>query len=130
MSNFILAESNFMLFASKNYANPICLDVKEFHSDLRKIRYIHRLLLRYSVTGEIKERLLLNHLILFYNVFDVDAATKILFFKIPKKHWPQLKTFLVYLNYMPSFINNIEEKPISASSINLDMKLVDTLRKI
>lgn len=130
MSNFILAESNFMLFASKNYSNPVCLDVKEFHSDLRKIRYIHRLLLRYSVAGEIKERLLLNHLILFYNVFDVDAATKILFFKIPKKHWPQLKTFLVYLNYMPSFINNIEEKPIPASSINLDMRLVDILRKI
>lgn len=130
MSCFVLAESNFMLFATKNYNNPVCLDIKEFHSDLRKIRYIHRLFLRYTTTGEIKERLVLNHLISFYNVFDVDAATKILFYKIPKKYWPQLKTFLLYLNYMPEYIHNIEDKPIVSSSIHLDMKLVDILRRI
>ena len=92
-----LNEKNFLLYAMKEYNNPQCTEVEEFNDDLKKIKYIKRLLNQYVSEGVLKERLLLNHIIIFYNVFPPAAATRILFFKIEEKFWPILKPFLFYL---------------------------------
>ena len=96
-----LNEKNFLLYAMKEYNNPQCVDVDEFNDDLKKIKYIKRLLNQYISEGILKERLLLNHIIVFFNVFSTKAATRILFYKMEEEFWPMLKTFLFYLNYMP-----------------------------
>lgn len=114
----------------KNYLNPQCLDMSEFYDDLKRIKYIKRLFGRYVASGEIKERLVLNHIIILYNVFGVQAATKLLFFKVDKKFWPQLKTFLVYLNYMPDVLHGVSDGPIMASNIPLDSNIISILRSI
>jgi len=88
------------------------------------------LLGRYRSTGEIKERLLINHLVVFYNVFGVDAATHMLFFKIQEDLWPELKTFLVFLNLMPAVVHLKGGLKLPESEIPLDGNLVDILRKI
>jgi hypothetical protein len=125
-----LTEQNFVMFAMKNYLNPQCLDMSEFYDDVKRIKYIKRLLGRYVSSGQIKERLVLNHIIILYNVFGVNATTKMLFFKIDKKFWPQLKTFLVYLNYMPEVLHGVSDSPIIASNIPLDSHIISILRAI
>ena len=80
----------------QHYNNPQCVDVEEFNDDLRKIKYIKRLFNQYHTEGTLKERLILNHLIVFFNVFPARAATRILFLKIDEVFWPMLKTFLLY----------------------------------
>ena len=94
-----LNEKNFLLYAMQHYENPQCVEVEEFNDDLKKIKYIKRLLNQYSTEGVLKERLLLNHIIVFYNVFSVEAATRILFYKLEEQFWSMLKTFLFYLNF-------------------------------
>lgn len=91
-----LNDNNFSLFAAKYYDNPNCTDILEFHDDLNRIKYIKRLLKGYAETGELKERLVLNHLITLYNVFEPQACTKMLVFKLPE-HVSVLKSFLSYL---------------------------------
>ena len=129
-SNFRLLESNFILYAMQNYDNPHCLDADEFRDDIKRIKYIKRLLNRYETTGELKERLILNHLILFYNVFRIEAATQMLFHKIDTSLRPALKTFLVYLNFMPDKIYSVDEDVIISSSIPLDTKIISRLRSL
>ena len=87
-----LNEENFILFASKHYNNPRCLDIEEFYEDLARIKYLKRLLRRYQQTGIIQERLILNHIIIIYNVFGISAANKMLFYKVEPELWPALKT--------------------------------------
>ncbi len=94
-----LNEKNFLLYAMQHYENPQCVEVEEFNDDLKKIKYIKRLFNQYAIEGVLKERLLLNHIIVFYNVFSVEAATRILFYKLEENIWPMLKTFLFYLVY-------------------------------
>ena len=96
-----LNEKNFLLYAMKEYNNPQCTNVEEFNDDLKKIKYIKRLLNQYVSEGVLKERLLLNHIIIFYNVFPPAAATRILFFKIEEKFWPILKPCLLYTSPSP-----------------------------
>ena len=96
----ILDEGNFTLYAARHYDNPNCTDVLEFQDDLNRIKYIKRLFKRYVETGELRERLLLNHFIVLNNMFGADAAITLLLFKIEKEHWPLLKSFLVYLNML------------------------------
>ena len=86
------------MYAIKNYDNPQCEGEKEFEDDLKRFKYIKRLLRRYYDTGVLKERLLLNHLIVLNNVFSVEAATTLLLYKIQPDYWPALKSFLIYLN--------------------------------
>ena len=90
-----LNEKNFLLYAMKEYNNPQCTSIDEFNDDLKKIKYIKRLLNQYVSEGVLKERLLLNHIIVFYNVFPPAAATRILFFKIEEKVLADVKTFFV-----------------------------------
>ena len=123
-----LNEKNFLLYAMKEYDNPQCVQVEEFYDDLKKVKYIKRLFNQYLNDGVLKERLLLNHIIVFYNVFPVRSATRILFLKIEEKFWPILKTFLVYLSYMSEKIDPINGRTILSDDIQLDQVVVDRLR--
>ena len=124
-----LNEKNFLLYAMKYYDNPQCVEVEEFNDDLKKIKYIKRLFNQYALEGVLKERLLLNHIIVFYNVFSVEAATRILFFKLEEEIWPMLKTFLFYLNFLPNKIESINGNEILTDNIPMDQGIVDSLRK-
>ena len=116
-----LDDSNFLLFAANNYNNPQCIDAEEFNDDVNRFKYLKRLLGRYTQTGDLQERLILNHLIVLHNVFGIPAARKMLEFKIEQKHWPVVKTFLIFLHYM---------KPNDMVEVDLDPAVVDRLRKI
>lgn len=122
-----LTEQNFIMFAMKNYQNPHCLNVDEFHDDLKRIKYIKRLLSRYASNKDLKDRLILNHIIILYNSFGLEA-TKLLFFKIDKQFWSSLKTFLVFLHYMPETIYGVSDSPIFNTDIPLDQNVVAILR--
>ena len=125
-----LNEKNFLLYAMKEYNNPQCTEVEEFNDDLKKIKYIKRLLNQYVSEGVLKERLLLNHIIIFYNVFPPAAATRILFFKIEERFWPILKPFLFYLKLLPEDkIESVMGKEIITNDIPMDQGVIDSLRK-
>lgn len=124
-----LTEDNFIMYAMKAYSSPHCI-MSEFESDLKRTKYLKRLFRRYKITKGLKERLILNHIILLYNVFNAEAATRILFFRIDEKDYDILKTFLIYLNYMPDRVKGINGKDIISSDILIDMNVADILRKI
>ena len=125
-----LNEKNFLLFAMQHYDNPQCVEVEEFNDDLRRIKYIKRLFNQYDMDGVLKERLILNHIIVFFNVFQTRAATRILFFKIEEKFWPMLKTFLFYLRFMPEDkIESINGKDILVTDIQMDQGIINKLRE-
>ena len=93
-----LTRKNFELFAAKHYDNPECMDIEEFKDDLSRFKYIKRLLRRYADHGDLQERLILNHLIVIYNVFGIEAANKMIWFKIENEHYHYIKPFLVFLH--------------------------------
>ena len=125
-----LNEGNFLMYSMKEYNNIQCVDIEEFYDDLKKIKYIKRLFNIYLNDGQLKERLILNHLIVFYNVFPIQAGTRILFYKIEEQFWPMLKTFLIFLDRMPDKIESIRGKTILATDIKLDDGIVTRLRTI
>ena len=125
-----LNDDNFLMYAMREYNNVQCTDTEEFYDDLKKIKYIKRLFNIYTNTGQLKERLILNHLIVFYNVFSVQAGTRILFYKIEKDFWPMLKTFLIFLDRMPEKIDSIRGETVRASDILLDDGIITRLRSI
>ena len=116
-----LNRRNFELFAAQNYNNPECIDIEEFKEDLARFKYLKRLLRRYEVNDELQVRLILNHVIVIYNVFGIEAANKMIWYKIEPEHWTYIKPFLVFLNYLP-----IDEKV----EVALDPYIVDMLREI
>ena len=125
-----LNSKNYAMFAMKNYDNPQCLDIDEFNSDLSRVKYLKRLFKRYVTTGDLKERLILNHIIVLYNVFGVVPATRLLFYKMDKEYYSILKTFIVYLNFFPE---GDDEKKIPETDlvvITLDNDIVEALRKV
>lgn len=124
-----LTHENFLLFAAKNYISPHYIE-QEFFADLKKIKYIKRLIQKDKVNGNLKERLILNHIILLYNVFETEPCTRMLFLKIGDENFSTLKTFLVFLNFMPSVVKGINGTNIHSSDIMLDMKTVNVLREI
>lgn len=124
-----LNDDNFLMYAVKAYNSPHCI-MSEFESDLKRTKYLKRLFRRYKVTKTLKERLILNHLILLYNVFGAEPATRILFFRIDEQDYDVLKTFLIYLNYMPERVRGINGKDIISSDILIDMNVADILRQI
>jgi hypothetical protein len=97
-----LNENNYILFAIKYYENPQSVTMEDFESDLKRIRYVKRLLKRYKNTGELKTHLILNHLIILFNVFN-DAAVPLLFYNLEKELWPSIKSFLIFLNRLPEY---------------------------
>ena len=125
-----LNEGNFLMYSMKEYNNNQCIDVEEFYDDLKKIKYIKRLFNIYKNTGQLKERLLLNHFIIFFNVFPIEAGVRVLFYKIEQHFWPMVKTILVYLDRMPDKIESIRGQVILSSDIDLDEGIVKRLRAI
>ena len=125
-----LNEGTFLMYSMKEYNNIQCVDIEEYYDDLKKIKYIKRLFNIYLNDGQLKERLILNHLIVFYNVFPIQAGTRILFYKIEEHFWPMLKTFLIFLERMPDKIESIRGKTILSTDIKLDDGIVTRLRTI
>jgi hypothetical protein len=107
-----LNDDNYLLFAIKFYENPQALTMEDFETDLKRIRYIKRLLKKYKNTGELKTHLILNHLIVLFNVFN-DAAVPLLFYNLDRDLWPSIKSFLMFLNRFPEYprtqIHDIQE---------------------
>lgn len=116
-----LTNRNFELFASQNYNNPECESVDEFKEDLSRFKYLKRLLRRYETSEDLQERLILNHLIVIYNVFGIEAANRMVWFKVNEEHWHFIKPFLVFLNYLP------EDEKVEVS---MDPYIVEVLRKL
>ena len=114
-----LNEDNYMMSAIKHYENPQAVTQQDFYEDLKKFKYIKRLLKRYQKSGELKSHLLLNHFICLYNVFD-DAATPLLFFKIDKELWSVLKTFLLFLGRIPEYPKTaIHDVPVDVHCLGI-----------
>lgn len=113
-----LDDTNFLLYAAKNYNNEHCYDTVEFYDDLKRFNYVKRLLNQYVETGELKERLILNHIIILYNVFGPIPITRMLFFKL-KNRKEQVKPFLELLNILPETIENIGMKGETFYTINI-----------
>ena len=124
-----LNDDNFIMYAMKAYESPQCL-MSEFEGDLKRTKYLKRLFRKYKATRILKERLILNHLILLYNVFGAEASTRILFYRIDEKDYDVLKTFLLYLNFMPDKVLSINGKDIISSNINVDLKIAEILRQL
>lgn len=116
-----LTPKNFMLFAAKNYQNPKCIDEDEFQEDLKRFKYIKRLLNRYYAGGDLSERLILNHLIVLLNVFGNEPCVEMLAMKIQLEHWPTLKPFLIYLRAL---------KNDEFTGIKMDKVAINALREI
>lgn len=122
-----LNEDNFLMYAIKNYYNPGSMGMSELEDDLKRFKYIKRLLNRYKTYGEINERLVLNHLVVLYNVFG-DSTTDMLFYKIDNEYWSDLKTYLVYLHRMP--LETVVSPGIKETDIPLNKELIAVLRKL
>jgi hypothetical protein len=123
-----LTEDNFEFFAIKYYDDPNCLGVHEFKEDMQRFKYLNRLLNKFEEGGEMKVNLILNHLVVLYNLFN-DAATNLLFYRVAEKHWPILVPFLIYINRMPSEIYLSSKRTIHDSDIHIDMSVVTALRE-
>ena len=116
-----LTKDNLVLYAAQHYHNPKCMDSEEFFEDLKRIKYIKRLLNRYRDSGVLSERLILNHLIVIFNVFGYDAGLNILELKVELDQWHVLKPFLIFLKA----IKNTEY-----TNIEMDKLVVERLREI
>lgn len=124
-----LTEDNFLIYAMKCYNAPHCI-MSEFESDIKRTKYLKRLFRRYKVTKILKERLILNHIILLNNVFGPVPTSRILFYKIDERDYDILKTFLEYLDIMPEEVKGIRGKVIHTSDIPLDNNIAEILLKI
>lgn len=116
-----LNSKNFTLYAFKNYDNPQCVDIDEFYEDLQRFKYLKKIINRYLESGNVSERLLLNHIIVLSNIFGIEAALKMLEYKMDDRHWPVLKPCLILLNYI---------EHTDYPEIALDPVIVQILRKI
>ena len=124
-----LNEDNFVMYAVKHYNSPQCI-MSEFEGDIKRTKYLKRLFRRYKVTKSLKERLILNHIILLNNVFGTEATARILFYKIDERDYDILKTFLEYLNIMPEAVYGIRGKNVYSSEIPLNKNIAEVLLKI
>jgi hypothetical protein len=124
-----LTSENFLLYAVKAYDKPNCI-MSEFKEDMKRFNYLKRLFRRYRKMNDLRERLVINHLVVVYNVFGVEVATRMLFYKMSKDDYSALKTYLIFLNYMPTVVHGIKGQDIISSEIPVDMKIAEVLREI
>ena len=124
-----LNDDNFTIYAMKCYSSPNCI-MSEFESDIKRTKYLKRLFRRYKVTKSLKDRLILNHLILLNNVFGPEPTARILFYRIDERDYDILKTFLVYLNIMPEVITGIRGKTIQSEDILVEPNILEILLRI
>ena len=122
-----LTESTFLLYAMKHYDNPQCTEMSEFEEDIKRFQYLRKLFSRYRQDEDLKERLILNHLIVIFNVFG-PQATNMLFMRLHEYH-EYLKPFVLYLNYMPELLV-YDDMVVNADSINGDLFIETRLREI
>ena len=123
-------ENNIEFFCMQHYDNPQCINTEDYSEDMKRFKYLKRHLNHYLASGELKERLILNHLIMIYNLFDNESGTRILFYKIEESSWAVLKPFLIYLKRMPNRVKGIRGKDIRDSDITLDQHVVNQLRSL
>ena len=124
-----LSDENFLVYCAKVYDNPGMQSSEEFLEDLNRIRYIKKLLTKYECTGELKERLILNHMITLHNCFGLYLA-KILYLKIENQYYC-IKPFLILLNALPPVIYNVGKyREVYTDDIPLDQIVVEALRRI
>ena len=123
-----LTNDNILLYAAKAYDKPNCI-MSEFKEDMKRFNYLKRLFKRYRKVGELREQLVLNHLVVICNVFGPEVATRILFFKMAKDDYSALKTYLLFLSCMPERVKGIKGHDIISSEIPVDMTIADVLRK-
>jgi hypothetical protein len=126
-----LDETNALLYAAKYYDNPQCFDTIEFYDDLKRFQYLKRLFNRYKETGDFKERLIINHITILYNVFGPVHCTRLLFLKL-NDHLDVLKPILDFLSYMPESVHNIgiESKSYYSKNIISDKKIQEILQRL
>ena len=122
-----LTEDNILLYATKAYDKPNCV-MSEFLEDMKRFNYLNKLFMRYRKYDELRERLILNHLMILYNVFGPEVVSRLLFYKVEKEDYSSLKTFLLFLNIMPDKIKGINGADIISSYIPVDMKIANKLR--
>lgn len=125
---FELSETNFIYYAAKHYETRGYFDEVEFHDDMKRFKYIKRLFNRYKETGNIKERLILNHIVILSNVFTPQISVKMLFFKFDG-YYPILKPFLILLNILPDTLV-LNDRTIDTRVIQMDEKIIEVLRKV
>ena len=125
-----LTNDNIELYCVQNYDNPQCLSYEDYQNDMRRFKYIKRLLNQYRNSNILKIRLLLNHIIMIYNLFNNDAATRILFFKTTPEDWDILKTLLVFLNRLPNSIVGINNSTINTIDIKSNTNIEKMLKDI
>lgn len=118
-----------LLYAIKAY-DKLNYIKSEFEEDFKTFRYVKRLLQRYRSTGELRDHLILNHLNLIYNLFGVEAGTRLLFFKLDEADYSALKTFLVFLNTMPEVVRGINGRDIRSSDLPVDTVIANVLRRL
>lgn len=123
-----LTDENYLLFAASAYEKPNAI-TSEFEQDLSRVLYVKRLLTKYYATKVLKDRLIMNHLVILYNVFG-DAATRLLFFKLDDKDREVIKPFLIYLSRLPEEVRGINGQDVKTSIIRLDMRVVECLRSL
>jgi hypothetical protein len=125
-----LCDDNFLIYAIKAYDKPQMIQ-SEFEDDLKRIKYVKRLLRKYKQTGEFKERLILNHVIILSNVFGVEATVNMLFFKVDKEDYSLLKTILIFLNYMPRRLSvSFNKYHVRQEEIMVDLDIANRLRNL
>ena len=107
MQKFELNEDNLILFLMKHYDNPGCSGIQEFHDDVKRFKYVRRLFKKYEEQQLLRERLIINHLVVLNNLFGIDTVTQVLLYKIDQKHHSYLKTFMLYLNMNTDKIDDI-----------------------
>lgn len=128
--NEVLTEDNFILYCAKHYDGRHCSSTEEFYEDLKRIGYIRKLITRYIISGDLKERLILNHIIILNNVFGPTVTCRILYFKL-EEYMKYIKPFLVLLNILPETIQNIKKiNCINMDYIDMDQGIIEALRKI
>jgi hypothetical protein len=124
-----LNNDNVLMFAVKAYDSPNCI-ISEYKDDMKRFNYLKRLFKRYRKVNELRERLVLNHIVVLCNVFGPEAATRLLFYKMAKDDFPALKTYLLFLSVMPERIKGIKGTDIISSEIPIDFKVAEVLRDI
>ena len=114
-----LNESNYIMFAIKNYENPQAVTQEDFYEDMKRFKWVKRLLNKYKNTGDLNVHLVMNHFIILYNVFG-EATTPLLFYKLDEDLWSILKTFVIYLKRLPEFpISALHDIPIDEKCLQL-----------
>lgn len=124
-----LTNDNIMIYAAKAYDKPNCI-MSEFREDMKRFNYLKRLFKRYRKLGELREQLVLNHLVVINNVFGPEVSTRMLFFKMTKDDYSALKTYLLFLSCMPDRVRGIKGHDIISSEIPVDMTIAHALRQI